>query len=108
MPVELPDCVSVADNYFVREGLYFTGYDAQRLSDIFSQAIAKGQERLLLVMATGTGKTYNSVVYAVAICEEKDVEDVEKEDFETIIKHTQRRYNHEQRYFRNKGRIRKC
>lgn len=44
MPVELPDCVSVADNYFVREGLYFTGYDAQRLSDIFSQAIAKGQE----------------------------------------------------------------
>lgn len=44
MPVELPDCVSVADNYFVREGLYFTGYDAQRLSDIFSQAIEKGQE----------------------------------------------------------------
>lgn len=56
MPVELPECVSMADNYFVREGLYFTGYDEERLADIFSQAIAKGQE-------TVTFKCSDSTVY---------------------------------------------
>lgn len=56
MPVELPECVSMADNYYVREGLYFTGYDEQRLSDIFTKAIANGQE-------TVTFKCADSAVY---------------------------------------------
>ena len=56
MPIELPECISMADNYYVREGLYFTGYDAQRLSDIFTKAIANGQE-------TVTFKCSDSTVY---------------------------------------------
>lgn len=46
MPVELPECVSMADNYFVREGLYFTEYDGERLAGVFEQAVARGQETL--------------------------------------------------------------
>ena len=37
----------------------------------------------------GTGKTYNSVNYAVAICEGKNLKDVEAEDYEDVFK----RYN---------------
>ncbi len=54
MPVELPECVSMADNYFVREGLYFTGYDEQRLSDIFSKAIADGKETVTFKCSDST------------------------------------------------------
>lgn len=39
---------------------------------------------MILYGPPGTGKTYNSVVYAVAICEEKDVEEVEKEDYDLV------------------------
>lgn len=46
MPVELPECISMTDNYFVREGVYFTDYDGERLADVFEQAIARGQETL--------------------------------------------------------------
>ena len=44
MPVELPECETVADNYYVREGLYFTDYDRDKLADIFAKAIQKKQE----------------------------------------------------------------
>ena len=37
----------------------------------------------------GTGKTYNSVNYAVAICEGKNLKDVEAEDYKDVFK----RYN---------------
>jgi hypothetical protein len=33
--VTLPECKAITDNYFVREGLYFTGYDEERLAEIF-------------------------------------------------------------------------
>jgi hypothetical protein len=33
--VELPICDVITDNYFVREGLYFTEYDEERLANIF-------------------------------------------------------------------------
>lgn len=33
--VELPVCTAIDDNYFVREGLYFESYDADRLALIF-------------------------------------------------------------------------
>ena len=56
MPVELPECVSVEDNYYVREGLYFTEYDEDRLTDIFTRAIVSGQE-------TVTFKCSDSTVY---------------------------------------------
>ena len=38
------------------------------------EAIAAGQDRVLLVMATGTGKTYNTVIYAVALIYSKFIE----------------------------------
>jgi len=56
MPVELPECIAMADNYYVREGLYFTGYDENRLADIFTKAIVSGQE-------TVTFKCADSAVY---------------------------------------------
>ncbi len=37
----------------------------------------------------GTGKTYNTVNYAVAICENKNIEDVQSEKYEKVL----RRYN---------------
>jgi hypothetical protein len=33
--VELPECDSINDNYFVREGLYFTQYDEEKLEKVF-------------------------------------------------------------------------
>lgn len=68
MPVELPECVSMTDNYFVREGLYFTGYDEQRLSDIFSQAIAKGQETV--TFKCSDSKVYDEM-YRILLDEQK-------------------------------------
>lgn len=56
MPVELPECVAVTDNYYVREGLYFTGYDEAKLADVFSCAVADGKE-------TVTFKCSDSTVY---------------------------------------------
>ena len=37
----------------------------------------------------GTGKTYNTVNYAVAICENKNIEDIQSEEYEEVL----RRYN---------------
>ena len=34
---------------------------------------------MILYGPSGTGKTYNSVIYAVSICDNRTVEDVEKE-----------------------------
>jgi hypothetical protein len=39
--VELPTCKAIADNYFVREGLYFTVYDEERLAEIFDSEESK-------------------------------------------------------------------
>ena len=33
----------------------------------------------------GTGKTYNTVNYAVAICENKNIEDVQSEEYEKVL-----------------------
>jgi hypothetical protein len=42
--VELPECISVTDNYFVREGLYFSDYNEEQLAVIFDseQSMAAG------------------------------------------------------------------
>lgn len=56
MPVELPECVSMTDNYYVREGLYFTNYDSDKLQYIFNRAIETGQE-------TVTVKCSDNMVY---------------------------------------------
>ena len=76
MPVELPECVSATDNYYVREGLYFTGYDGNKLADVFAKAIASGQE-------TVTFKCSDSAVYdemyRILLDEQKIFEYIESE-----------------------------
>lgn len=42
--VEMPSCVSMDDNYYVREGLYFTKVDSEQLEVVFDKAYANGQE----------------------------------------------------------------
>ncbi len=49
-PVELPYCESMEDNYFVREGLYFTAVDDQLLWQAFNRAYNKEQEYIMLKM----------------------------------------------------------
>ncbi len=45
---KLPECVSMNDNYYVREGLYFTDYDPERLRAAFDRAIASGEGCIVL------------------------------------------------------------
>ncbi len=40
---------------------------------------------LILYGPPGTGKTYNSAIYAVAICEERDVEEVMKDSYQDVL-----------------------
>lgn len=42
-------------------------------------------KNLILYGPPGTGKTYNSVNYAVAICEGKSLEEVQKESYEDVL-----------------------
>lgn len=42
-------------------------------------------KNIILFGPPGTGKTYNSIIYAVAICENKTVEDVRKDDYSKVL-----------------------
>ena len=42
--VAMPSCVSMKDNYYVREGLYFTDIDKQKLHDAFDRGYREGTE----------------------------------------------------------------
>lgn len=44
VPVELPDCYSMNDNYYVREGAYFTYPDEAGLQQLFDKAYEQGRE----------------------------------------------------------------
>lgn len=44
----LPECVSVQDNYFVREGLYLQGYEQERLREIFDAAREQGKNTVII------------------------------------------------------------
>lgn len=50
--VALPDCVSVADNYFVREGLYFECYDESRLARLFDSEAARAADYVTVKCST--------------------------------------------------------
>jgi len=49
--VELPACESTQDNYYVREGLYFEGYDRQQLENIFDSEAVKQADYVTLKCA---------------------------------------------------------
>lgn len=54
--VELPLCDSTEDNYYVREGLYFTAWDREQIEQIFREEYEKGSAYVTL-------KCANSEVY---------------------------------------------
>lgn len=49
--VELPECISMEDNYYVREGLYFTEWDEERIARIFEEEYEKGSAYVTLKCA---------------------------------------------------------
>lgn len=56
-PVDIPMCQSLADNYFVREGLFFLDYDDNLVQSVFDRARSTGQNTVTL-------KCANNDVYA--------------------------------------------
>lgn len=62
--IDMPNCASLNDNYYVREGLYFTGYDAEALSAAFNRAMSAGQRYVALKCsdASSFSVLYNELV----------------------------------------------
>ncbi|MCM1143773.1 MAG: hypothetical protein NC318_03750 [Blautia sp.] len=50
--VEMPQCMSIEANYYVREGLYFTSVDEEQLMRIFKEGYDKGSAYVTLKCAT--------------------------------------------------------
>lgn len=50
--VPVPDCTSNSNNYFFRNGLYFSAYDPDALTVLFQRALAAGQRRSASAMPT--------------------------------------------------------
>jgi hypothetical protein len=51
--VELPECVDTEENYFVREGLYFSEYDDERLSEVFNSEASREAGYVTIKCAEG-------------------------------------------------------
>ncbi len=49
--VELPECTAMENNYYVREGVYFTQWDEERLEQIFQEGYEKGSTYVTLKCA---------------------------------------------------------
>ncbi|MDE6915311.1 MAG: hypothetical protein K2P39_00725 [Lachnospiraceae bacterium] len=58
--VELPQCTALADNYFVREGLYFDSYDEAKLAAVFAGETVK--EAGYVTIKCGDSATYEQMV----------------------------------------------
>lgn len=49
--VEVPECTSMKDNYYVREGVYFTRWDEEQLARVFEEGYEKGSTYVTLKCA---------------------------------------------------------
>lgn len=49
----LPECTSRTDNYFVREGLYLSGFEEEKLQEIFRRAQESGQRSVAIKASDG-------------------------------------------------------
>lgn len=56
--MELPVCTEIKDNYYIREGLYFSEYDEEKLKQIFDLAFQVNQEYV-------TVKCENQEIYEI-------------------------------------------
>ena len=56
---KLPDCTAVRDNYFVREGLYVSGYDDGLIGGIFKAAKAQGKN--VVCIKASDGQAYRDI-----------------------------------------------
>lgn len=57
--VAMPSCNSMEDNYYIHEGLYFTGVDPDRFYRAFESSIASG-ERIMFIKASSP-EVYNDI-----------------------------------------------
>ena len=48
MPVDLPECTEIRDNYYVREGSYLYAYDETKIRELFSRAYQNGNETVTI------------------------------------------------------------
>ena len=46
--VPMPVCDSIEDNYYVREGVYFTDFEEERLAQVFQKALEEGRRDVTL------------------------------------------------------------
>lgn len=49
--VTMPECTATQANYYVREGVYFTSYDAEQMQSIFDRAWESGRTEITLKCA---------------------------------------------------------
>lgn len=66
--VPIPACISVVDNYYVREGLYFDGVDDTRLRTVFDNAYENGE--LIIYLKGSDFNAYNEL-FSYLIDEQK-------------------------------------
>lgn len=57
--IELPECTSVEDNYFYREGLYFKNYDEEKLNTIFGKL--KNDTEKYVTLKCGSESVYDEI-----------------------------------------------
>lgn len=59
--VTIPECNSMEDNYYVREGLYFTEVDKEKLAQVFAFAYERGSSYVTLKCADSA--IYKEMIY---------------------------------------------
>ena len=52
--VPIPECTHLEDNYYVREGAYFTAYSAEQMAALFERAYSSGAETVTVKCADDT------------------------------------------------------